>query len=162
MPSLLPGQTVLPLMAVRQIEGGLLANLNVPNLMLRKGERCHFVDKTYYVLEHKITRHIRSSKSISVPSIFFKGVRYSCRKSEEEEPIEKLRTEYLRGYLYITNKRIIFSGKATGMERTLDNLSLWEPYSNAIRLQFGQKIIHFILQRSDLAARTLQKIKQTY
>lgn len=47
MPTFSTSQTVLPSAAISRIESGSLAELNVPNLMLKKGEKCCFVDKSY-------------------------------------------------------------------------------------------------------------------
>lgn len=47
MPTFSASQTVLPSAAISRIESGSLAELNVPNLMLKKGEKCCFVDKSY-------------------------------------------------------------------------------------------------------------------
>lgn len=66
------------------------------------------------------------------------------------------KVDYIPGYLYITNKRIIFTSQKGGLEKTIGSLSAFHPYSNAIGLQFGQKVINFILPRADLAVQTLQ------
>ena len=138
MPTFSTSQTVLPSAAISRIESGSLAELNVPNLMLKKGEKCCFVDKSYEMVETTTTRNIRKSGGTSMPSVFFKGVRYHM------------------GYLYITNKRIIFTSQKGGLEKSIGSLSAFHPYSNAIGFQFGQKVINFILPRADLAVQTLQ------
>ena len=51
MPTFSTSQTVLPSAAISRIESGSLAELNVPNLMLKKGEKCCFVDKSYEMVE---------------------------------------------------------------------------------------------------------------
>ena len=61
MPTFSASQTVLPSAAISRIESGSLAELNVPNLMLKKGEKCCFVDKSYEMVETSITRNVRKS-----------------------------------------------------------------------------------------------------
>ena len=71
-------------------------------------------------------------------------------------PVTETKVDYIPGYLYITNRRIIFTSQKGGLEKTIGSLSAFHPYSNAIGLQFGQKVINFILPRADLAVQTLQ------
>ena len=155
MPTFSTSQTVLPSAAISRIESGSLAELNVPNLMLKKGEKCCFVDKSYEMVETSTTRNVRKSGGTSVPSVFFKGVRYHMGSSESI-PVTETKVDYIPGYLYITNKRIIFTSQKGGLEKSIGSLSAFHPYSNAIGLQFGQKVINFILPRADLAVQTLQ------
>ena len=108
MPTFSTSQTVLPSAAISRIESGSLAELNVPNLMLKKGEKCCFVDKSYEMVETTTTRNIRKSGGTSMPSVFFKGVRYHMGSSESV-PVTETKVDYIPGYLYITNKRIIFT-----------------------------------------------------
>lgn len=155
MPTFTASQTVLPLTTISRIESGCLAELNVPNLILKKGEKCCFVDKSYQMVEIVTTRNVRKSGGTSMPSVFFKGVRYHMGGSESV-PVTETKVDYIPGYLYITNKRIIFTAQKGGLEKSLTSLSAFHPYSNAIGLQFGSKVINFILPRSDLAIQTLQ------
>ena len=144
MPTFSASQTVLPSAAISRIESGSLAELNVPNLMLKKGEKCCFVDKSYEMVETSTTRNVRKSGGTSVPSVFFKGVRYHMGSSESI-PVTETKVDY-----------IIFTSQKGGLEKTIGSLSAFHPYSNAIGLQFGQKVINFILPRADLAVQTLQ------
>lgn len=152
MPTFSASQTVLPSAAISRIESGSLAELNVPNLMLKKGEKCCFVDKSYEMVETSTTRNVRKSGGTSVPSVFFKGVRYHMGSSESI-PVTETKVDYIPGF---TNKRIIFTSQKGGLEKSIGSLSAFRPYSNAIGLQFGQKVINFILPRADLAVQTLQ------
>ena len=43
-----------------------------------------------------------------MPSVFFKGVRYHMGSSESV-PVTETKVDYIPGYLYITNKRIIYT-----------------------------------------------------
>lgn len=107
------------------------------------------------MVETSITRNVRKSGGTSVPSVFFKGVRYHMGSSESI-PVTETKVDYIPGYLYITNKRIIFTSQKGGLEKSIGSLSAFHPYSNAIGLQFGQKVINFILPRADLAVQTFQ------
>ena len=98
MPTFSTSQTVLPSAAISRIESGSLAELNVPNLMLKKGEKCCFVDKSYEMVETTTTRNIRKSGGTSMPSVFFKGVRYHMGSSESV-PVTETKVDYIPGYL---------------------------------------------------------------
>lgn len=76
--------------------------------------------------------------------------------SSESVPVTETKVDYIPGYLYITNKRIIFTSQKGGLEKSIGSLSAFHPYSNAIGFQFGQKVINFILPRADLAVQILQ------
>lgn len=66
-PTLSATQTVLPATVITQIENGSLADLRVDTLVLKNGEKCHYVDKTYQVIERAVTRNIRRTRGISTP-----------------------------------------------------------------------------------------------
>lgn len=51
MPNLPYSKTVLLVAAIRQIESNQLPELRVPNLILKNGELCRFVDKSYRIVE---------------------------------------------------------------------------------------------------------------
>ena len=157
MPELQRSQTILPAVAIQRIESNLLPELHVPNLILKKDEACRFVDKSYRIVETATTHRVRRSGGMSTPSLLFKGVRYHTGTSSST-PITEVHTQYVPGYLYITDKRILFTAKEHGFEKSLQSLSSFMPYSNAIGMQFGQTVIHFILPRTDLAVKTLQII----
>lgn len=155
MPELLPSQTILPTAAICQIESNSLTELNVPSLVLHKNEKCRFVDKCYRINETQMTRNIRKSCGMSMPSLFFKGVRYHSGSSYTS-PVTEVQMQYIPGYLYITDRRILFTAKQCSMDKTLKSLSNYIPYSNAIGMQFGSTVVNFILPRPDLASKTLQ------
>ena len=157
MPEFQRSQTVLPAVAIQRIESNLLPELRVPNLILKKDEACRFVDKSYRNVETTTTHRVRHSGGISTPSLLFKGVRYHTGTSSST-PITEVHTQYIPGYLYITDKRILFTAKEHGFEKSLQALSSFTPYSNAVGMQFGQTVIHFILPRTDLAIKTLQMV----
>lgn len=154
MPEFTPGHSIMPQRALDGIRQNCLVPLNVSNLMLKKGETCFFVDRSYYVKITERTRHVRKSRGRSVPSILFKGVRY-YNNTCETEPIKESKTEYVKGYLYMTNKRILFIAKDQAIEQKIGTLLSVIPYSNGISLQFGTHTFTFLLPRAEIAVRVL-------
>ncbi len=101
MPEFTSDQSVMPERAVIGLRKNYLIPLNISNLMLKKGESCFFVDKSYYVKVTEHTRRVRKTKGRSVPSLLFRGIRYQNSRSETE-PITEKKIEYIKGYLYMT------------------------------------------------------------
>ena len=120
MPELQCSQTVLPAVAIQRIESNLLPELHVPNLILKKNEACRFVDKSYRIVETTTTHRVRHSGGMSTPSLLFKGVHYHTGTSSST-PITEVHTQYVPGYLYITDKRILFTAKEHGFEKSLQS-----------------------------------------
>lgn len=138
----------LPPAAINELQCGVLPQLNVGSLRLRKGEICHYVDKCCLFIK-KVERHYRR---VSRGSSFHvaKGLTVHTG-SGESHPIEQELPEYTPGYLYITNQRVIFTAREKGFEKDLLRLTSVTGYTDAIVLQFGNKV-HILLSPSSLAA----------
>lgn len=106
----------LPPAAINELQCGVLPQLNVGSLRLRKGEICHYVDKCCLFIK-KVERHYRR---VSRGSSFHvaKGLTVHTG-SGESHPIEQELPEYTPGYLYITNQRVIFTAREKGFEKDL-------------------------------------------
>ena len=76
--------------------------------------------------------------------------------SSESIPVTETKVDYIPGYLYITNKRIIFTSQKGGLEKTIGSLSAFIPIPMRLGFNLGKKVINFILPRADLAVQTLQ------
>ena len=154
MPTFSTSQTVLPSAAISRIESGSLAELNVPNLMLKKGEKCCFVDKSYEMVETtntkypEIRRH-QYAKRLFQRSTVSHGQQRICPCDRDQGGLHTGIPLYYQQTYY-------FHPQKGGLEKSIGSLSAFHPYSNAIGFQFGQKVINFILPRADLAVQTLQ------
>ena len=59
--------------------------------------------------------------------------------SSESVPVTETKVDYIPGYLYITNKRIIFTSQKGGLEKSIGSLSAFHPYSNAIGFNLDKR-----------------------
>lgn len=140
--------SVLPGAALSAIQGGTLPTLNVNTLILSSGEACHFVDKSCLVTQKPVRHYQRKNSGMSFRVM--KGVTYHTG-SGESHPIEQQIPVYTPGYLYITNKRIVFVAREKSFEKKLTNLTAITPYSDAVGLQFASKTYNLLLPNAYMA-----------
>lgn len=145
--------SLLPVAVSQMIQNGTLPHLNVTTLVLTRGEVCHYVDKSCLVTKKVLKHYERKNNGVSIRVM--KGVTYHTGGGHSH-PIEQQIPVYTPGYLYITNKRIVFVAKENSFEKKLNNLTSITPYSDAIGLQFGSKTFNLLVPAADLAHKTLQ------
>jgi hypothetical protein len=148
--------SVLPSAAITTIRSGMLPQLNTQSLLLEKGELCRFVDKACLVTENTITRYEGNRDGFSVRVI--KGLTYHTGRTRIN-PIREKIPVYTPGYLYITDKRIVFVAKENGFEKKVSGVTAVTPYSDAIGIQFGSKTYNLLLPVPDVAVSTLHMVK---
>ena len=113
--------------------------MNTDKIMLTKGEECHFVERCILITE-KVSKHYEgrhNGYSVKLP----KHVTYRTGKSRGT-PVEDVTQEKTKGLVYITDKRVIFVADKNVFDKKLSSLTACVPYSNALKLQFGTKLIH--------------------
>ncbi len=140
--------SVLPVAAQQQIMCGQLPVLQPNQLILKKGELCHYADRAVYEKRIVSKRRIRKSKGYSAPGLF-KGTRVHFGNGESEE-IENIKYETIKGVLYITNKRIIFVADHDGFNKKAEELIAITPYSNCIELQFAKETLKVFVPDGNL------------
>ena len=145
--------SVLPSAATSALYSGTLPNLNVNTLILSSGETCHFVDKSCLMTQKTVRHYQRKNRGMSFRVM--KGVTYHTGGGESH-PIEQQVPVYTPGYLYITNKRVIFVAREKSFEKKLTSLTAITPYSDAIGLQFASKTFNLLLPIAYMAQRTLE------
>ncbi len=143
--------TILPQTVVQTIEAGKLPNLISDKLVLRKGELCHFVDVGAAVTERKHYQSRRRGSSVRIAKgwVLHNG-------SSTSVPV--VTREITRGYLYITNQRIVFVAHKHGFEKRLKQLTAITPYDNGLELQFGDKIYVVALPNGTWAKQVLDQL----
>lgn len=145
--------SVFPGAAVSVLDQGNLPTLNISTLILASGEICHFVDKACQVTQKTIrhTRHRSRGTSFRIA----KGITYHTGGGLSS-PVEEVIPVYTPGYLYITNKRIIFTAREKAFDKKLSALSALTPYCDAVGLQFGSKTFNLLLPSAYSAQRTIE------
>ena len=151
-PSTPPSLTsILPHQAVLKIEAGVLPFIAADKIVLSKGETCHYVEMAAIVTEKKHYESKRDGASFRV----FSGCYYHMGESKSEPVFE---TEYTKGVLFFTNKRVVFHASKNGFEQKIEKLSAITPYADAITLQFGSKTYTLMLPDGALAEKALKLI----
>ena len=145
--------TILPDLAKQEIYQGRLPQLNTTNIFLKSGETCCFIDKAI-LMKQKVTKNYQRI-GYSVPGLF-KGTRINVGNMT---PKERVHTEYFRGIIYITNKRIIFQAQQNGFDKQHRYISAVMPYSNAIELQYGNTTHQLLVPDGGVVAKAINLVQ---
>jgi hypothetical protein len=144
--------SILPISAKNEIMMNRLPQLNTDKIFLKNGEVCSYIDKAILNIhaKKKITKHVgHSSQGL------FKGTRINTGVSK---PIEYEEIKQQKGVLYITNKRVIFQASENAFDKQHRYLSSIEPYSNAVLLQYGDKIYELIVPDGGIVEHVLKLV----
>jgi hypothetical protein len=134
--------TILPDAAISEIERGRLPQLNTNRVFLKKGEKCHYIDKAI-LMKPKVKRnyaHLGAGFTIS-------GLRIN---GGIVEPIEQEYFTRINGIIYITNKRTIFQAERNGFDKSHTSLTSIVPYANAVDMQYGSTCLCLIVPNGGL------------
>ena len=126
----------MPATLINQINSGVIPIVKTNKIMLSNGEVCHFAERAILVTE-KIIKHYNGRHN-GFSFRVMKGVTYRTGQSRGT-PVEEKSTVKTKGVFYITDKRLIFIADENGFEKKLSSLTAITPYSNAVKLQFGNK-----------------------
>ena len=142
-------QTILPVSAIQKVQTGKLPVLQIDNLILKKGEVCHFVDVGAIITDRKHYQSRRRGSSVLIA----KGWTIHTGSSTS---IPVTTAEVTRGVFYITNRRIIFVAKRHGFSQKIEALTAIVPHSNGIELQFGGKTYPIVLPDGSIAKTVIE------
>ena len=130
-------ETVLPQVALNKIISGVLPTIIIDKIVLKSNECCHYVDQSFYITSEKKTNRSGSGASFNI----FKGFNYHINQSETTSLYNDV---YNKGYLIITNQRIIFSSKVKGVDEKLENITAFNIVDDALVIQIKNKIYRFV------------------
>ena len=148
---------IMPAGAIEQIRRGILPSMNTNQLMLTSGEVCHFSERAIRVTEKKSKHYEGGSNGVSIR--IAKGVTYRTGRYKGI-PVEDISYVKIKGLLYITNKRIVFVSDGQAFEKKFKSLTACVPYSNAIKLQFGNTNITLMVPDGNAANMVISMINQ--
>lgn len=148
---------IMPAGAIDQIRRGILPSMNTNQLMLTSGEVCHFSERAIRVTEKKSKHYEGGSNGVSIR--IAKGVTYRTGRYKGI-PVEDISYVKIKGLLYITNKRIVFVSDGQAFEKKFKSLTACVPYSNAIKLQFGNTNITLMVPDGNAANMVISMINQ--
>lgn len=141
-------QSILPQQAVNAIYSGALPDIKADKLILKSGEKCRYVDMGAIVTQKKYTYRWNSGSS----SRWWKGFTHYVSTGES---IPQYDLEFTKGFLYFTDKRIVFVSSNHGFERKIDKLSAVTGFSDGMALQFGDKVFTILLPDGNVAKAAL-------
>lgn len=123
-------KSIMPQEIRLEVEKNRLPYLRCDSLVLEQGEICHYADRAIY--EKKIRRPRAQTKR---PGGIFRS-----RGPEENsrDTVLDIVFEQISGILYITGRRILFSGEGEYWTKNLDELLAAKPYLNCVKFQFGR------------------------
>ena len=127
--------SIMPDKAINEIIYGRLPHLITDEIFFKKGEVCHYIDKSY--LMKPTTKRAYNTTSVG-GDIFGVKVRKGL-----VVPIEGQDLERIKGIIYVTNRRTIFQAKSNGFDKPHSALTSVTPYANAVRMQYGST--HYFL-----------------
>ena len=145
------GNSIYPAGAVAKVQSGTLPIIQVDKLVLKTGEVCHYVDVAIRITE-KVVRH---TKRVGGAYRIIGGL-YASGGESVSTPISQ--DQYTKGYLYITNKRIIFTSKTTPMEQQINKITAITPYTDGVDIQCGNKTYIFFVPNGSIFKRTIDLI----
>ena len=121
--------SILPDEAKNEIINGRLPHLITDKIFLKKGEVCHYIDKS--ILMKPVTKRALNTTGFGI-TIFGLQIRKGF-----VIPIEGQEHERIRGIIYVTNRRTIFKATSNGFDKAHSALTSVTPYANAIEMQYG-------------------------
>lgn len=145
-------ESILPPAAAQEIYQGRLPRLNTNSIFLKSGEYCVYIDKAILTIQkkQKVYRHTGTNhKGLFGDYRVSHGRGYA---KEYNEPFQ------YKGILYITNRRVIFQAKENSFEKDHSRLTSIAPFSNAVFLQYGEKMYQLIVADGGLVNQVLHLV----
>lgn len=148
--------TVLTQAAVDAIINGKFPTIPVHRLVLRNGEKCLYCDYAVKIIEKLRVIGYRSRGHGGYVRLFRcvglhtgDGARAAVRDNVQE---------YVKGKLYITNKRVIFSADKGSFTKSIAGLVSFAEDNGNLVLQFSNMSCKLYLQTLHCAVRVLEYI----
>jgi hypothetical protein len=103
------------------------------DILLKKGEQCHYEISTDLIEEKSRTRYVGGSKGVSFR--IAKGVYYRVGGFKGERIVDTFKEVTDSGTLYITNKRVVFVGAKKNVTYQLNKVVNFTKYPDALQFQ---------------------------
>ena len=115
------------------IENGEIPVLSVP-INLQRGERCYFQTNAELHEYRKVTTRIRYSGPTARIKII-KGFYWRAGDLKLNPVSKDVFTKLDNGYLYLTNKKILFMGSLKNVSIPLNKIICFNPYTDGVEIQ---------------------------
>jgi GRAM domain. len=129
------------------IKNGQLPVLDA-DILLKKGELCHFEVSCDLVEERSRTRYVGASQGVSFR--IAKGLYYRVGGFKGERVVDTYKQVTDSGTLYITNKRVVFTGTKKNVTYPLNKIVNFVKYRDAVQFQKENEARpkYFVLSKS--------------
>lgn len=142
-----------------QLLHGSLPFVDVGSMVLQKGEVCHFCNRAKW-LEHR-----RQTSSVDLGSLGMSfqiapGISYQTPRVRLPHMRYEVLTPIENGFLYLTNKRVIFAGDNRNATLKLSALLGFTEYADGIMLQktSSRNPLYLLRERTKIAALILGRL----
>lgn len=129
--------SALPREAKEKIYNNQLPRIEVKNLILKNGEYCCYIDKAY-TYEDKTRVEGYSGRNSGFSIRIMKGLTYRTGGGKGKA-IRSTYREINNGYLYVTNKRIVFTAPKLSFDIEFDKISSIMEAKDGVIIQKGSK-----------------------
>lgn len=144
--------SILPEEAVNEIANGRLPHLITDKVFLKKGEVCHYIDKS--LLMKPVKKRAYNTTGFGV-KIFGLQIRKGFVL-----PIEGEEHERIKGIIYVTNRRTIFQATSNGFDKPHSALTSVTPYANAIEMQYASTHYCLIVPNGEIVNEVYNIIRE--
>lgn len=119
------------------------------DILLKKGEKCHYEISTDLIEEKSRTRYVGGSQGVSFR--IAKGVYYRVGGFKGERIVDTFKETTDSGTLYITNKRVVFVGAKKNVTYQLNKVVNFTKYPDALQFQKENesKPKYFLIKNQD-------------
>ncbi len=128
------------------VEEGILPVVDSLNLSLQKGESCHY--RTFVRLVEEKRKNTFAGRYDGISIRLTRGANYRFGRSKGTKIIKDYSAVTDNGYLYITNKRVVFIGARKHVAYPIKKLVNFTKYSDAVKFQKEKekKAKYFVLE----------------
>jgi len=116
-----------------RFQSGQLPILKSCDLILQKNEICHYSALVDLIEEKRKSHYVGGSRGVSVRIV--KGLSYRVGGFKGERVTEEYNEITDNGRLYITNKRVVFSGNKKSVAYPLKSIVVIQKFGNAIQFK---------------------------
>ncbi len=132
-----PLKSILPLQVVINAQNGKLTSIPSNKILLKTGEIIYFIDIAIRGINNEV--RVSNGNYGGVSFNIFKGLTlHSGKRNNISKKQDNY--EYYKGYIFITNKRLIFKSNEKPLEIKLDNITSIEDNNSLLYIQCGSKI----------------------
>lgn len=119
---------------IKAISSGLLPTIQTGDIELPSDEICRYVEPAIYEKKIRVPRGAKKSPKRRL----FRSRFQETPEEAAANSVVDIAFEQVRGFLYVTDRRVIFSAPRDSWSRETRELLAVKPYLNCVKLQFGK------------------------